>query len=94
MPEIFISQTSISLTQQISTAMRQLVTRQTATQFIPEIGTTLSTLLDPDQRPAKGIDWPDFLRCDACKKKNEFEFAALHTRGTRGCRLPASSRNT
>jgi hypothetical protein len=53
MPENFISQTSILLTQQTSKAMGQLVTRQTATQFIPEIGTTLSTLLDPDQCPAK-----------------------------------------
>jgi hypothetical protein len=70
----------------MSKAMRQLVTRQKTTRFIPGNGTTLSTLIDPDQNP-QGIDpaatRPDSLRCEAFNKKNEFEFAALHTRGGR-----------
>jgi hypothetical protein len=60
------------LLQSIASPMRQLVTRQTTTQFIGKNGTTLSTLLDPDQDP-KGIDpvasWPDSLRCDGCLKR-------------------------
>jgi hypothetical protein len=70
----------------MSKAMRQLVTRQKTTRFIHGNGTTLSTLIDPDQNP-QGIDpaatRPDSLRCEAFNKKNEFEFAALHTRGGR-----------
>jgi hypothetical protein len=65
-------QRSGDLLQGIATVMRQLVTRQTTTQFIGKNGTTLSTLLDPDQDP-KGIDpvasWPDSLRCDGCLKR-------------------------
>jgi len=65
-------QRSADLLQGIATVMRQLVTRQTTTQFIGKNGTTLSTLLDPDQDP-KGIDpvasWPESLRCDGCLKR-------------------------
>jgi len=41
--------------QLVTKAMRQLVTRQKTTRFIPEIGTTLSTLIDPDQSPQKEL---------------------------------------
>ena len=41
--------------QLVTKAMRQLVTRQKTTRFIPEIGTTLSTLIDPDQNPQKEL---------------------------------------
>jgi hypothetical protein len=65
-------QCSGDLLQGFAEVVRQLVTRQTTTQFIGKNGTTLSTLLDPDQDP-KGIDpvasWPDSLRCDGCLKR-------------------------
>jgi hypothetical protein len=41
--------------QQITKAVRQLVTRQKTTRVIPENGTTLSTLIDPDQNPQKEL---------------------------------------
>ncbi|WP_405046807.1 hypothetical protein [Pseudomonas sp. 3296] len=37
----------------VTIAMRQLVTRQKTTRFIPGNGTTLSTLIDPDQNPTR-----------------------------------------
>ncbi|WP_218278126.1 hypothetical protein, partial [Pseudomonas sp. HMWF006] len=48
--------TSVSLKnlfESIAVVLRQLVTRQTTTQFIGKNGTTLLTLLDPDQDPRR-----------------------------------------
>jgi hypothetical protein len=42
---------SKNLFQAISPTLRQLVTRQKTTRVLPGNGTTLSTLIDPDQNP-------------------------------------------
>jgi len=72
------------LLQSVIRAMRQLVTRQTTTRFFVANGTTLSTLLDPDQDPPGRCSGGPLARLPALRwllKKNESEFAALHIRG-------------
>jgi hypothetical protein len=75
--------------QSIAQAMRQLVTRQTTTPFFVVNGTTLLTLLDPDQDPPGPCSGGPMARLPALRwllKKNESEFAALHIRGGSRCR--------
>ena len=75
--------------QSVAQALRQLVTRQTTTPFFVGNGTTLLTLLDPDQDPLGPWSGGPTARLPALRwllKKNESEFAALDIRGGSRCR--------
>ena len=75
--------------QSVTQALRQLVTRQTTTPFFVGNGTTLLTLLDPDQDPPGPWSGGPTARLPALRwllKKNESEFAALDIRGGSRCR--------